>query len=669
MTVPADFFFPIKLKAIFTPLISSIFWQYLISTVFARLTHRKEQMTMEQKTYREPIRIIQQNAQKGTFRKPSLNIQEGEELSEQHPIYCPFIFDDPEVQAEIDFEVAEARRKACISKFKAASTQQEAPAIEDSGISVVKKSNLEPSHVISIPAVDEIQLPPYFDNRSLVIQDINLLIPPPKEMQVFSPNSVTGAASLALGIDFPFKDPVPFSHNGLEQYKQPANHEYAIMDKTASTVSFAVCNYKVYLYNGVYYQLQRSEDIAGTILDVCRSDVIQIGKYSAIKNACELLKIDTRFRTPQEWLEKSRHYISFLNGNLNLDEDCLYSHSDSIFTTYAIQANYLGVHSRLSTPIFDHVLRRISGGDTNLEQRIWQIMGYCLVPDTQGKCGFLFQGVTNSGKSLLCNYLSGFFPEEAVAAISLHSIGDRFATAELDGAALCITPDLPAKPLPERASSMIKALSGNDLVQADRKYSSYTKFRFTGKLVMSTNHALLTKNYDPAFTERIVVVPFRYSVPKTEWDQHLLEKLKGERDAVASKAIDAYYQLRRNGYLFAGDYPLNAQPLLAQEVDARGSSQELVRQFLLGNFEIAADKAVFLMDAYEWFCTEYDAVCSAAVFGRYFGEAAHQAFGATQARKRRTPAENPISCIVGIRPKGSPFCSHAVGVINRCQNI
>lgn len=600
--------------------------------------------------YYEPIQI--ENPEIIQCAEGKTNPYAGEEgqLSKSRGFYCPFTFENPEEQARIDQEVAEARqqkdRKTGVEVMKC-----EALDIVNHGNQIVYETELEPESVIYIPERDPSPLLAYSDNRSLTFQDINLFVRPPVEVQDYFPMPApeTNIIPSSQESTRPLREAILSGSDPAEQRKQPANNEYTMMNKAAASVPFAVWNYKVYLYDKNCYKLQSAEDVAGVILDLCREDVIQIGKYSTVRNACELLKIDTRFHTPQEWLDMSSRYLSFLNGNLNLDDGRLHPHSAGVFTTYAIQANYLGTNCQTETPVFDRVLQRISGGDTNLELRIWQMVGYCLTPDIQGKCGFLLQGVTNSGKSLLSNYLGGFFPEENVAAISLHSIGDRFATAELDGATLCITPDLPAKPLPDRASGMIKALSGNDLIQADRKYMSYTKFRFMGKLVMSTNHALQTKSYDPAFVGRIVVIPFRYSIPKTEWNPHLLEQLNGERDAVASKAMEAYFQLRDNGYVFAGDYHINDPSVLAQ--DTHGNTQILVYQFLQRHYEAAPNEIVYIMDAYEEFCVEYGVQCSVAVFGRYFGEVANQSFGAHQDRKRRSAAGNPISCIVGIRSK------------------
>lgn len=74
---------------------------------------------------------------------------------------------------------------------------------------------------------------------------------------------------------------------------------------------------------------------------------------------------------------------------------------------------------------------------------------------------------------------------------------------------------------------------------------------------MVTNHPLLLKHDDQAFWERIVVIPFRYQIPREQQIDNLEYKLMAEMPAIASRAIMAYYNLRNNHYCFSGDFEVN----------------------------------------------------------------------------------------------------------------
>ena len=541
--------------------------------------------------------------------------------------YSPLDFDDPEQRADVERMVREANR---------APDGMESDANSPDATGTMKRGA---STTIAPTASPE--LPVWHSTAEASTESPDALrtvgpLPP-------SPQTSGGLTCTDAG--------TPEVVEALATKVQRANNEYELMEEAASKVPFVVWRKEAYVYNGLCYEHQEPEDVEGVILELCRENAVRIGKYNPIKNAYKLISIDKRFRTSQEWLDHGKKFVTFLNGNLDLETGCLSAHSPSIFTTHTIQANYLGRGCAVESPVFDRLLNTISGGDANIKERILQMIGYCLTSDTAAKVGFLLQGVTNSGKSLLCNFIASFFLEDEVAAIPLHSVGDRFATAELYGVALCITPDLPSKPLSDRAAGMIKALSGNDLIQADRKYRSYTKFRYQGKFIMATNHALLTSSADDAFENRIVVVPFLYSVPREDWDPQILNKLALERDAVVSKSIDAYFRLRGNHYIFAGNYALNADATVFQNMGRQHISPELVFQFVCNSFEAAPGMVVYVADAYAQFCRRYQVEPSLAVFGKYFGDSASRRFGGISERKRRTSDGNPISCVSGIRLK------------------
>lgn len=567
--------------------------------------------------------------------------------------YCPFTFLDPTKRAAID-QVVEAEKMKRSQEYK----EKASPPDIVSATPIADQPCEAPIHTLDpspfpdgatgTPLQAALEIPPSApSSQPLPSAPSPQPLPSPLFTGSNTPTVLPYNRSV-VGAN-PSPNPTPERIGGdLSVSRQPAVSEYDMLEKAAHMAAFAVYQGEVYCFNGIYYERLSSGDAVGVILDLCRDDVAQNGKFAPLKNAGKFLETDRRFRIKSEAVEQGLHFVTFQNGNLNLDSGQLCPHTPSIFTTYALQASYLGMQYQAETPVFDRFLYRISGGDPNIIERILQMLGYVLTPDTQAKCCFLLQGVTNSGKSVLCNFIRSFFPEEKCTGITLDSMGDRFAAAELDNAALCTTPDLPSKPLPDKAVAMLKALTGNDLIQADRKYRSYTKFRFRGKLIMCSNHPLLTKTHDTAFEDRIVVIPFLHRVPRSEWNERLLDDLAPEKDGVASKAISAYYRLRNKNYIFAGDYALNSDAVIYQSADRRYLSPELAFQFLRAYYVADPDSYVFVADAYEEFCQLYQLEPTLAVFGKCFADAAKQ-LGGIPDRKRRSSTGNPISCILGLR--------------------
>lgn len=576
-----------------------------------------------------------------------LNSQADSIAPEEKKLHCPFSSDEPNMQAYLDLFVEAETLKDKLKEMELSNTEPKSePPLMPSWLG--EKSN--PLDFLSETQKQQpIVAAPENPGGQLVITN-----PFQSSPSINFHGSRPGATAPGLQC-FDIQNGVaPYRGFGAVHVKDiEATDEYSLMEKTVAAKQFATVNGTVFMYNGKYYERLNPEDIPGEILDICRADVIQIGKYTPVKNAGKLLQIDKRFKTPEEFLEYGRQFITFQNGNLNLEDGMLYSHSPDVFTTYTIQANYLGQKQNCLCPTTHQLFQTVACGDPLLVERIWQIVGYCLTSDVSAKCGILFQGVPSSGKSLLANFLASFFPKDKVAALSIHDLGQRFAAAELDGIALCISPDMPSKPLSETAVGMIKALSGNDLVAADRKYRSFAKFHFAGKFVMCSNHPLVTKMHDPAFQERIVTVPYAYSIPRSQWDTKLLEKLKAERDVVATLAIDAYYRLRKNHYIFAGDFPMNAiEPLFNQQSAAL--LPDLMMAFVKQYFEPAKNGIVYVFDAYSLFQKTNHIPVSLPQFGNYFGNAASQLYNAVSSRGRRSKNANPTSCLLGIKKKELP---------------
>lgn len=84
------------------------------------------------------------------------------------------------------------------------------------------------------------------------------------------------------------------------------------------------------------------------------------------------------------------------------------------------------------------------------------------------------------------------------------------------------------------------------------------RYYVLAKFICATNHPFRISERDEALEERLIAIPFNYSIPKEEQDPNLIWQLWNERDAIVSIALSYYRQLIVNHYRFSGDYPLNS---------------------------------------------------------------------------------------------------------------
>ena len=424
------------------------------------------------------------------------------------------------------------------------------------------------------------------------------------------------------------------------------SHELSALEvatKFSSLVPTRIHGSTITVYNGVFYQKVTELDMKRLIRKVCEKDIFQAKSPSFIKQIFDFLMLQPELIFPDVPFSTA---ISFEDGVLDLRDNSFHPHSPNHFTRYLIQCNYLKSNN-LQCPNFEKFLSEVTCEDEVLQKRIWETIGYLITPDMSAKKLFLFQGVPNSGKSVLSHLLRSLFNAEAVSALDIHSLSERFSAATLESKALCLSPDLPSGVLNNKSTSKLKQLTGNDIVSADVLYSSPIEYKSTTKFVLATNHPLLTQEYDEAFEDRIITIPFAYTIPQEKRDPALLTKLIYERTAIVRKALNAYYELRDRYYIFSGDYPLNATSALYDN-DSAFDVKTCIYSFLKTHFVEDSGGGIFISDAHKAFIGRYDYI-AVNTFSQHFLRFASELYGATKKRDRQDVYKNPTSYIKGIR--------------------
>ena len=421
---------------------------------------------------------------------------------------------------------------------------------------------------------------------------------------------------------------------------------YIVMQKFLANTILRTKERQVYVYTGTHYAPYTQNEIEKMIVNICRDEISTVGSCSLPKDVFEFLLMEPEIAVVDD--PYNANCLAFQNGLLDVSSGKLYAHSPQVFTTYALECVYPVDPAYTMCPRFDRFLAEVTGGDVALVQRIWQIIGYCLSPDTTGKVLFVFQGVPSSGKSKLCELIGSFFPSSKVSSLDVHALKSQFAMCELEDKAICLSPDLPCGPLDVISVSNLKKLTGDDLVSADKKYASRRQFRFRGKIIMATNYPLLVTKRDEAFFERVVAVPFLYSVPPEHRQRNLIDELKSERSAIAGKAMLAYFGLRHSNYRFSGNYALNEGLSFCDDVGATGGDM-VTNVFVFARQHTApcANGIVFMDDAHARFSSIYGDI-PFNTFSTHFTMITNELYGAKHIRKRKAGAVNPTSSLANI---------------------
>jgi putative DNA primase/helicase len=169
-----------------------------------------------------------------------------------------------------------------------------------------------------------------------------------------------------------------------------------------------------------------------------------------------------------------------------------------------------------------------------------------MLPNTSIQKAVLLSGEGANGKSVFLNLLVTFLGRSNASAVSLHRLeSNRFSVARLIGKLANICPDLPSEHL--AGTSVFKAITGGDSLQAEYKHRDSFDFIPFARLVFSANHLPRSQDSSHAFFRRWLVVPFlrtfepHEQIPRRILDARLLAAR--ELSGLLNRALDALPRL------------------------------------------------------------------------------------------------------------------------------
>ena len=90
------------------------------------------------------------------------------------------------------------------------------------------------------------------------------------------------------------------------------------------------------------------------------------------------------------------------------------------------------------------------------------------------------------------------------------------------------------------SESLIKSVTGEDLLTARFLYGEYFSFKPTFKIFMATNHKPKIRGADNGIWRRIKMIPFDVTIPPEQRDKNLTEKLITENAGILNWLIQGY---------------------------------------------------------------------------------------------------------------------------------
>ena len=250
--------------------------------------------------------------------------------------------------------------------------------------------------------------------------------------------------------------------------------------------------------------------------------------------------------TPEE-LDRDPWLLTCLNGTLDLRAGTLRPHRKEDFITKLAPVAY---DPKASSRRWMDFLERIMAANKELISFLQRSVGYSLTGDTSEQCLLILHGSGANGKSTFLQTMSSVLgdyamstPTETLLVKQKGAIpndvarlrGSRFVTAS------------EAEAGQRLAENLIKQMTGEDTISARFLYQEIFDFKPTHKIFIGTNHKPDIRGTDYAIWRRIRLVPFEVTIPESERDKKLSQKLKEEAEGIFAWAVQGCILWQRHG--------------------------------------------------------------------------------------------------------------------------
>ena len=298
-------------------------------------------------------------------------------------------------------------------------------------------------------------------------------------------------------------------------------------------------------YNNYYYTQLDAKQLIKLYRKYVDYELNNESSLHGYKDLYECFLTDPQIECSES--ENGPIYAPLKNGVFELVEWKLHPHSPDQITFTYINAKY---DPDAKCPIFEGYLHQVTGGDPQLMERFWMVIGYLLIYPARGKFFIFMKGVGNSGKSVLGSFIKHLYPKESINNIKLKQLTNQFGMASLATSVINFDMDMSSSKINEEAASRLKQITGGDSMNIPRKYRDDALLERRIKFVFSSNHPLSIDGDDDAFLKRIVYLPFNYAIPDNQQDPDLGDKIWAERDAIVTKALYYARKLVQYNYIF-----------------------------------------------------------------------------------------------------------------------
>jgi putative DNA primase/helicase len=340
-----------------------------------------------------------------------------------------------------------------------------------------------------------------------------------------------------------------------------------------------------------------------------------------MKGFVELLK-NRRTASPDDF-DRDTILFNCANGTLNLRTGALQEHDPADMITKLSPVAY---DPNAKAPTWSKTVSRALPGYA-LRKFVQRALGHSLTGDNSEHALFVAHGGGSNSKSTILEAAMDCMGDYATVSAEDVLIdkagGHPTDVADLAGSRLVVASEV--KEGAKLDEPKIKRMTGDRTLKARRMREDFWEFPKTFKIFMPVNHKPTIEGTDHGIWRRIKLIPFGVTIPKSEQDPRLPEKLRQELPGILAWLVRGCLEWQREG--------LGEPEEVTQATNAYKEEMDTLAAFLSERCVIeagASEGATDLFDAYkDWCQSSNETAGTQKVFGGKLGE---RGFGKTRTK-------------------------------------